>query len=108
MGRVIAVSNLKGGIGKTTTVVNVGAGLALKGARVLLVDTDAQGNLAMALGVKPRRTIYEVLVGPIPLAHVLDHLCRRRECVNPRHLEPTTISVNTRRGRAILFKRTTS
>lgn len=62
MGRVIAVSNLKGGIGKTTTVVNVGAGLALKGARVLLVDTDAQGNLAMALGVKPRRTIYEVLV----------------------------------------------
>ncbi|HWQ15800.1 MAG TPA: AAA family ATPase [Roseiflexaceae bacterium] len=62
MGRVIAVSNLKGGIGKTTTVVNVGAGLALKGARVLLVDTDAQGNLAMALGVRPRRTIYEVLV----------------------------------------------
>ena len=62
MGRVIAVSNLKGGIGKTTTVVNVGAGLALKGARVLLVDTDAQGNLSMALGVTPRRTIYEVLV----------------------------------------------
>jgi chromosome partitioning protein len=62
MGRVIAVSNLKGGIGKTTTVVNLGAGLALKGARVLLVDTDAQGNLAMALGVRPRRTIYEVLV----------------------------------------------
>lgn len=54
------------------------------------------------------RAIYERLVGPIPLAHVLDHLCRRRECVNPRHLEPTTISVNTRRGRAILFKRTTS
>ena len=62
MGRVIAVSNLKGGIGKTTTVVNLGAGLALKGARVLLVDVDAQGNLAIALGVQPRRTIYEVLV----------------------------------------------
>jgi chromosome partitioning protein len=62
MGRVIAISNLKGGIGKTTTVVNLGAGLALKGARVLLVDTDAQGNLSMALGVKPRRTVYEVLV----------------------------------------------
>jgi len=60
--RVIAVANLKGGIGKTTTVVNVGAGLALKGARVLLVDTDAQGNLAMALGVQPRRTLYDVLV----------------------------------------------
>lgn len=62
MGRVLAISNLKGGIGKTTTVVNIGAGLALKGARVLLVDVDAQGNLAMALGVRPRRTIYEVLV----------------------------------------------
>ncbi len=62
MGRIVAVTNLKGGIGKTTTVVNVGAGLALKGARVLLVDVDAQGNLALALGVKPRRTLYEALV----------------------------------------------
>lgn len=61
MARVIAVSNIKGGIGKTTTVVNVGAGLALKGARVLLVDVDAQGNLAMALGIQPRHTLYEVL-----------------------------------------------
>jgi len=55
-----------GGIGKTTTVVNVGAGLALKGARVLLVDTDAQGNLAMALGIHPRRTLYDVLVDGAP------------------------------------------
>lgn len=62
MGRIVAVTNLKGGIGKTTTVVNLSAGLALKGARVLLVDVDAQGNLAMALGVRPRRTLYEVLV----------------------------------------------
>jgi chromosome partitioning protein len=62
MTRIIAVTNLKGGIGKTTTVVNVSAGLALKGARVLVVDVDAQGNLAMALGVRPRRTLYEVLV----------------------------------------------
>lgn len=62
MGRIVAVTNLKGGIGKTTTVVNLSAGLALKGARVLLVDVDAQGNLAMALGVSPRRTLYEVLV----------------------------------------------
>ena len=62
MGRVIAVSNAKGGIGKTTTVVNIGAGLALKGARVLLVDVDAQGNLALALGIRPRRTLYELLI----------------------------------------------
>lgn len=62
MGRIIAVTNMKGGIGKTTTVVNVGAGLALKGARVLLIDVDAQGNLAPSLGVTARRTIYEVLI----------------------------------------------
>jgi len=68
MSRVIAISNLKGGIGKTTTVVNLGAGLALKGARVLLVDVDAQGNLAMALGMRPRRTLYEILVDGVPAA----------------------------------------
>lgn len=62
MGRIVAVINLKGGIGKTTTVVNISAGLALKGARVLLVDADAQGNLAMALGATPRRTLYDALV----------------------------------------------
>jgi len=72
MGHIIAISNLKGGIGKTTTVVNVGAGLALKGARVLLVDVDAQGNLAMALGVEPRRTLYDVLVdGASPEAVII-------------------------------------
>jgi chromosome partitioning protein len=71
--RVIAISNLKGGIGKTTTVVNVGAGLALRGNRVLLVDTDAQGNLAMALGVKPRRTLYDVLVDNVaPAACIIN------------------------------------
>jgi chromosome partitioning protein len=68
MGRIVAVTNLKGGIGKTTTVVNLSAGLALRGARVLLVDVDAQGNLSMALGVRPRRTLYEVLVDGAPMA----------------------------------------
>jgi chromosome partitioning protein len=66
MSRIVAVTNLKGGIGKTTTVVNVGAGFALKGLRVLLVDVDAQGNLAVSLGVTPRRTLYEVLVDNVP------------------------------------------
>jgi chromosome partitioning protein len=68
MGRIVAVTNLKGGIGKTTTTVHVGAGLALKGARVLLIDVDAQGNLAMAVGARPRRTLYEALVDGKPLA----------------------------------------
>jgi chromosome partitioning protein len=69
--RTVAITNLKGGVGKTTTVVNLGAGLSLKGLRVLLVDVDAQGNLAMALGVRPRRTLYEVLVDGKPAAQCI-------------------------------------
>ncbi|HEX6289900.1 MAG TPA: AAA family ATPase [Herpetosiphonaceae bacterium] len=69
--RTVAITNLKGGVGKTTTVVNLGAGLSLKGLRVLLVDVDAQGNLATALGVRPRRTLYEVLVDGKPAAQCI-------------------------------------
>lgn len=65
--RTVAITNLKGGVGKTTTVVNLGAGLALKGLRVLLVDVDAQGNLATALGIQPRRTLYDVFVDGKPV-----------------------------------------
>ncbi len=60
--RRIAVLNQKGGTGKTTTSVNLSAGLAEAGYRVLLVDLDAQGNVAVSLGLSARRTIYHVLV----------------------------------------------
>jgi chromosome partitioning protein len=69
--RTLAVTNLKGGVGKTTTTVNLGAGFALKGLRVLLVDVDAQGNLATALGITPPRTLYEVLVDGKPAEQCL-------------------------------------
>lgn len=58
----VAVFNHKGGTGKTTTAVNVAAGLAETGRRVLLVDVDPQGNVAVALGVKSERGLYHVLV----------------------------------------------
>lgn len=51
---VIAVTNQKGGVGKTTTTVNLGVGLARMGKRVLLVDADPQGSLTVSLGVKTR------------------------------------------------------
>jgi len=64
--RIIAVSNQKGGVGKTTTSVNLAHGLALRGHRVLLVDLDAQGNCAPALGVTYERTTYDLLIEKLP------------------------------------------
>jgi chromosome partitioning protein len=58
----MAIFNHKGGTGKTTTSVSLAAGLAAKGLRVLLVDTDSQGNVGVSLGVKAEKTLYHVLV----------------------------------------------
>ncbi len=60
--RRLAIFNHKGGTGKTTTSVSVAAGLASRGARVLLVDTDSQGNVSVSLDVKTERSLYHVLV----------------------------------------------
>jgi len=60
--RRIAVFNHKGGTGKTTTAVSIAAGLAAKGKKVLLVDTDAQGNVSVSLGAGSERSLYHVLV----------------------------------------------
>ena len=60
--RKLAIFNHKGGTGKTTTTVSVAAGLAMRGYKVLLVDTDSQGNVGVSLGVKAERTLYHVLV----------------------------------------------
>ncbi len=72
--RVITVANQKGGVGKTTSTVNIAAALALHGLRVLVLDLDPQGNASTALGLPHAAgtpSIYEVLVEGLPLAEVV-------------------------------------
>lgn len=74
MGRVCAVANQKGGVGKTTTVVNLGAYLAAAGRRVLLVDVDPQANATSSLGIDKlslRRSVYHSIVGDMPIERAL-------------------------------------
>lgn len=72
--RVLVVANQKGGVGKTTSTVNIAAALAQLGQRVLVIDLDPQGNASTALGVEHRRGVpstYDALVDGVPLAEVI-------------------------------------
>lgn len=74
MGKIIAFANQKGGVGKTTTCVNVSAFLAQMGKKVLLVDVDPQGNATTGLGIskeKDGKSIYNAIVGEIPAQDVI-------------------------------------
>lgn len=92
MGRIIAVANQKGGVGKTTTAINLSSCLAEKGQKVLAIDMDPQGNMTSGLGVEKdqvENTVYDLIIGKAGIEEVL---CK--EVIENLDVLPTNIDLS--------------
>jgi len=107
--RIIAIVNQKGGVGKTTTSINLAAALANKGRRVLLIDMDPQGNASTGLGI-PRRqrenTIYNVLTEDLPIDDAIAPTDVERLFILPSHvdLSAAEMEIGQRDGRTRILR----
>ena len=90
MGRVISVANQKGGVGKTTSTVSLAAALAVNGKKVLIIDSDPQGNATSGLGVQKgelEQDVYDVLVNQVPMADVIVPTSRENLMIAPSTIQ---------------------
>ncbi len=88
---VVSIANQKGGVGKSTTAINLGAALALQGERVLIIDLDPQGNASSGLGIDRgsiAKSIYDVLISEVPVEDAIEPTS-----VRDLHLVPATIDL---------------